>query len=88
MVLTLAHIPRELDDALRLRAQSEGKSIDEVALEALRTGLGLAIGTQKRRDLSEFAGTWVEDPEVDAALRDQDRVDPELWRSTSPTCPT
>jgi hypothetical protein len=80
MVLTLADIPRELDDALRQRAQSEGKSVDEVAVEAIRAGLGLAAKVEKRRDLSEFAGSWVDDPDVDAALRDQDRVDPELWR--------
>jgi hypothetical protein len=34
----------------------------------------------KRRDLSDLAGTWVEDPEFDAALEDQRRIDWELWR--------
>jgi hypothetical protein len=31
------------------------------------------------RDLSAFAGRWIEDAEVDAALREQDEVDPDLW---------
>jgi len=34
----------------------------------------------KKRDLSDIAGTWVEDPEFDAALEDQSRIDWELWR--------
>lgn len=79
MTLTLANIPRELDQVLRERALSEGKSVDEVALNAIRAGLGL-VTTRKSRDLSEFVGSWIEDPEVDAALKDQDRIDPELWK--------
>jgi plasmid stability protein len=34
----------------------------------------------KKRDLSDLAGTWVEDPEFDAALEDQRRIDWELWQ--------
>jgi plasmid stability protein len=79
MTLTLTQVPKEVDDALRLRAQSQGKSVDEVVLEVIRAGLAVTA-SPKLRDLSEFAGTWVSDPEVDAALKDQDRVDPEMWR--------
>lgn len=79
MTLTLTHVPKELDDALRIRAKVEGKSVDEVLLEALQAGLGLPMSA-KRRDLSEFAGSWVSDPQVEEALKDQDRIDPEMWR--------
>jgi hypothetical protein len=79
MTLTLTEIPKELDDALKLRAKSQGKTIDEVAIEAMRSGLAVPISS-KRRDLSEFAGTWVSDPELESALKDQDSIDPELWR--------
>ena len=34
----------------------------------------------RRRDLSDLAGTWVEDPAFDQAMRDQDLVDPDLWK--------
>ena len=34
----------------------------------------------KYRDLSDIAGTWVEDPAFDEAMRDQDQVDPEMWK--------
>jgi len=79
MTLTLTHLPKEVDDALRLRAQAQGKSVDEVALDLIREGLA-TTALPKRRDLSEFAGSWVSDPEVEAALWDQDRIDPEMWR--------
>ena len=79
MVLTLGSIPKELDDALRSRAESQGKTIDQVAIEALYDALGLSNAARKR-DLREFAGSWVNDDAVDAALADQDRIDPELWK--------
>ena len=33
----------------------------------------------ERRDLSDIIGTWVSDPEFDAAIADQDRVDEPCW---------
>jgi hypothetical protein len=35
---------------------------------------------QKQRDLSDLAGTWVEDPGFDEAIADQDRIDSVLWK--------
>ena len=80
MQYTLRNIPREVDRALRLRAKREGKSLNQVAVEALAHGAGVSKEPVRRRDLTHIAGSWAEDPEFDAALRDQDRVDPELWK--------
>lgn len=80
MQYTLRNIPVELDRTLRRRARDEGKSLNAVALEALLAGSGGQIGGLPVRDLSDIAGSWVDDPEVDAALADQRRIDPELWR--------
>jgi hypothetical protein len=80
MQYTLRNIPPYLDEALRSRAREEGKSLNEVALETLLAGMGLAGEPIKRRDLSDIAGTWVDDPEIDAALEDQRRIDSDLWR--------
>ena len=74
------NIPPQLDEALRVRAREQGKSLNEVALEALLTGVGLAGERIRRRDLSDIAGSWAGDPETDEALRDQRRIDPDLWR--------
>lgn len=80
MQYTLRNIPAYLDEALRRRAQEQGKSLNEVTLEALLSGLGLIGKPVKHRDLGDIAGTWVDDPEVDEALAQQRRIDPELWR--------
>lgn len=80
MQYTLRNIPPYLDEALRERAREKGKSLNEVAIEILREGLGLAGEPVRRRDLSDIAGTWVADPEIDEALQDQRRIDPDLWK--------
>ena len=54
MTLNLTDVPQDLNDALRLRAQSEGKSVDAVVLEVLRAGLAITA-SPRLRDLSEFA---------------------------------
>ena len=72
-------MPSQVDKALRQKCNQEHKSLNQVALEALNaaTGIGKPI---RRRDLSEFAGTWVEDPEFDKIIREQDVVHPDDWR--------
>lgn len=80
MQYTLRQIPDHLDQALRQRARHQGKSLNEVAIEALLSGLGLAGKPVKRRDLGDVAGTWINDPEIDEALADQRRIEPDLWR--------
>lgn len=80
MQYTIRGIPPAVDSALRERARQTGKSLNEAALEALAEGAGVTGSPRKRRDLSDIAGTWVEDPEFDAAIADQDRIDDNLWK--------
>ena len=80
MQYTLRKIPTHLDRALRRRARDQNKSLNEVALDALLAGTGLAAEPVKQRDLSDLLGSWVEDPETDAVLTAQRRIDPEMWR--------
>lgn len=80
MQYTLRNVPPPLDEALRARAEREGKSLNEVTSDALLEALGLAGEPVVRRDLSDVVGTWREDPAIDEALRDQRRIDPDLWR--------
>jgi len=77
---TLRSVPRHVDRALRRKARREGKSLNQAALETLSTGLCLAGEPLVHSDLDFLTGTWVEDPDFDAALREQDRVDPRIWR--------
>jgi len=80
MQYTLRGIPPALDEAVRERAKAEGKSLNEVAVEALAEGVGLGDEEVVRRDLSDIVGTWKKDAGAEAALAAQDRVDEGLWR--------
>ncbi len=80
MQYTVRNIPDALDAELRERAREQKKSLNEVTLETLARGLGLAKETVRHRDLNDVAGTWKEDPAFDRAIADQDTIDPELWK--------
>lgn len=60
---------------LRREAREEGKSLNQVTVEALERTLGLDEKPRRRRDLSDIRGTWVEESETAAALEDLRRVD-------------
>ena len=80
MQYTVRGIPPALDEAVRERAKAEGKSLNEVAVEALAEGVGLGDEEVVRRDLSDIVGTWKREAAVEAALAAQDRVDEGLWK--------
>jgi plasmid stability protein len=80
MQYTIRNVPAHLDRALRQRAREQGRSLNDVALEALLQALGLNADSAPRRDLSDIAGTWKEDPDTAAALKHQRRIDKDLWR--------
>jgi hypothetical protein len=77
---TLRDIPPALDRALRERAEQEGKSLNQVAREALKRGIGLPESQQVWDDLDHLVGSWQDDPAFDEAIKQQDTVDPEAWR--------
>lgn len=80
MQYTLRGIPTALDEALRERAKAEGKSLNEVAVDALAEGLGLGDADIVRRDLSDVVRTWQKEAVVESALRAQDKIDKALWK--------
>ncbi len=80
MQYTIRNIPPEVDKALRAKAKAEGESLNETLVGALGEALGVS-GTQiKRRDLSDIAGTWVDDPVFDEVRELHERIDPEIWK--------
>jgi hypothetical protein len=80
MQYTIRNVPDYLDAALRVSAREQGKSLNEVAVEALARGFGLADAQVCQRDLSDVAGSWRKDPAFDRAIAAQDTVDEEMWR--------
>ena len=77
---TIKSVPAAVDSLLRKKAEQEGRSLNDVAVEALRLGVGLAEHEPVYDDLDELIGTWEDDPEFEAAITQQDEVDPSLWR--------
>ena len=77
MTILLDNLPAHVTEALAKQADLEGKSSQEVTAEAVVRGVATKT---KKRDLSKFIGSWVEDPEFDEALKDFERIDPELWK--------
>jgi hypothetical protein len=80
MQYTLRKVPPEVDKALRRKARKEGKSLNEIAIEALSRGAGVDALAVKNHDLDFAFGSWVEDPEFDKVLGDQRRIDADLWK--------
>ena len=80
MQYTVRRIPEALDAALRQRARAAGKSLNEVAIDALAEGTGLIGSPRKRRNLGDVARTWKADKGFEAAVAAQDQVDEDLWR--------
>ena len=80
MQYTIRNIPEHLDAALRSTAQVRGKSLNEVAIEALVRGAGLSHSPRRQRDLSDIVGSWKKDPAFDKALAEQDTIDEAMWR--------
>jgi hypothetical protein len=80
MQYTLRDVPPRLDIELRERARRERKSLNQVALEAIAQGLGIAGTKAPRRSLDDIAGTWKADAALERALADQDRVDLKMWK--------
>jgi hypothetical protein len=75
MQYTIRQVPRSLDEALRRVARERGKSLNEVTIEALARGAGVAGERNRQRDLADIAGTWRRDPAFDSALAAQHTID-------------
>jgi hypothetical protein len=79
MQYTLRGIPPCLDQALRQQAREEGKSLNQVVIDALLRALGLSGEPTAQRDLSDIAGTWKDDPVAEESFEEQRQIDHELW---------
>jgi hypothetical protein len=80
MQYTIRNVPGTLDEALRRVARERGKSLNEVAIEALARGAGVTAERRRQRDLGDISGTWRKDPALDSGLAAQDKIDEEIWR--------
>lgn len=68
-------MPDDVNKALRAKARTDGKSISQTVVNALRLGLGLGTSFQKKRDLSDVFGKSKPDAELDKALAECRQID-------------
>ena len=82
--ITLRNIPPDLRRKLEEKAKGEGVSLTKAAMRLLEEGAGIRRRGRRalHHDLDSLAGTWtVEEARTfEAALRNQRKIDPELWR--------
>ncbi len=77
---TIRNVPAEVDRALRLKARKSHESLNEVLLQALRTSVSADDGLVKYHDLDFIAGSWADDAGTNSTLKDQRKIDAELWK--------
>jgi hypothetical protein len=80
MQYTIRNIPKVVDAALRRRAKRQGKTLNEVTVQAITEALGLVAESPRRRSVRDILGARPKDVELEAALDAQRQIDPELWR--------
>ena len=80
MQYTIRKVSDTLDAALRRSAREQGKSLNEVATEAMARGAGLAGRAVRLRDLHDIAGTWREDRTFARTRAAHEAIEAELWR--------
>jgi len=71
---TIRAVPTKVDQALRKKAQKTGKTLNEVAVEALTKGAGVTLNATFN-DLDWFIGSMQMDTEFDKAM---------LWMDSLP----
>lgn len=77
---TIRGIPTRVDKALRQQSRKAGRSLNQVAVDALARGLGVADEPALHHDLDTLAGTWADDADFDRAIKVQDQIDKALWK--------
>ena len=84
--LTVRGFDDELSAAIQRLAKREGISLNQAVLRLLRKGAGLADRGAGRakvgNSLDHLIGTWTQEEadEFDAALKEFEQIDEEVWR--------
>ena len=77
---TIRNVPSSVDRALRRKAADKRKSLNSILLDALEKEAGVGAEARLHHDLDHLIGSWIGDPAVDRALKDQRKLDPRDWK--------
>lgn len=80
MQYTIRQVPEQVDRLIRQRAKQSNKSLNDVLLEVLQRGIGVSDEPAEYHDLDHLAGSWVDDPDFDDAMKGFDTIDEALWK--------
>ena len=88
--IRVRNLPADVAELVRRKARAEDLSLSKAVIGLLQERLEFTrgprheeVGRALYHDLNHLAGTWTdgEANEFDALLREQRRIDPELWSS-------
>jgi hypothetical protein len=81
--ITVRNLPPAVAKAVREKARKEKLSLNKAIVKLLEEATGAEPrGKAVHHDLDRFFSTWTreEADAFDAALREQRRIDPEMWK--------
>jgi len=83
--ITVRNLPPDLARAIRQKAKQERTSLNRTVISLLEEATGLGRPAKKavlHHDLDHLFGCWSteEYEEFNEALREQRRIDPEMWK--------
>ena len=83
--LTIRGVEPEVAEKLKIVAKKQGKSVNHIILELIKTGLGLKKEKKFLRqydDLDDLFGRWNDDEfkKINDSITTQRQIDPELWK--------
>ncbi|MBU8910313.1 MAG: antitoxin [Desulfobacterales bacterium] len=83
--ITIRGVETEVAEKLKIAAKKQGKSVNHLILELIKTSLGLKKEKKfscKYDDLDDLFGRWNDDEfkKVNNSITMQRRIDPELWK--------
>ena len=83
--LTVRGVEPNLSDTLKYIAKRQGKSVNQVVIDALKKYSGFDKErrfTQVHHDLDNFFGRWTQEEfnEIQNKIDTARRIDPELWK--------
>jgi hypothetical protein len=83
--VTIRGVEPEVAEKLKLDAEKQGKSVNQLILDLIKTGLGLIKEKKFSRiydDLDDLFGSWSNDEfaKIDTVISSQRQIDEEIWK--------
>ena len=83
--ITIRGVDNDLAEKLKEKAKKQGKSINQLTIDLIKSGLGLSKEKKYSReydDLDSLFGRWTESEfeRINGKTDRERRIDPELWQ--------